>query len=425
VNPLKAGLWRILVADNRVVVTGLGCVSPLGLDVKSTWEACLAGKSGVGNITKFDASGFKTRIAAEVKDFDPTVWIDRKEIKKMDTFIQYALACSSMALDDAAFKVEPENAERVGVYIGAGLGGLPEIERQKKIIDEEGPRRVSPFFIPMVIVNLAPGYVAMQTGAKGPNFSIVSACATGAHCIGEAAHAIRRGDIDVAIAGGAESTITPLGVGGFNALRALSTRNEEPERASRPFDKDRDGFVMGEGGGILIIESLEHARKRGATIYAELAGYGATCDAYHITSPDPQGDGAARCMKMAMRTGGVGPEEVDYINAHGTSTPLNDFFETLAIKSVFGERAGKLMISSTKSVTGHCLGAAGSIEAIFSVLAIRDGIVPPTMNYETPDPECDLDYVPNVARKAEVRAVLSNSFGFGGTNATLLFKKFQ
>jgi 3-oxoacyl-[acyl-carrier-protein] synthase II len=265
----------------------------------------------------------------------------------------------------------------------------------------------------------------MQTGAKGPNFSIVSACATGAHCIGEAAHAIRRGDIDVAIAGGAESTITPLGVGGFNALRALSTRNEEPERASRPFDKDRDGFVMGEGGGILIIESLEHARKRGATIYAELAGYGATCDAYHITSPDPQGDGAARCMKMAMRTGGVGPEEVDYINAHGTSTPLNDFFETLAIKSVFGERAGKLMISSTKSVTGHCLGAAGSIEAIFSVLAIRDGIVPPTMNYETPDPECDLDYVPNVARKAEVRAVLSNSFGFGGTNATLLFKKFQ
>ncbi|TAL17227.1 beta-ketoacyl-[acyl-carrier-protein] synthase II [bacterium] len=413
------------MADNRVVVTGLGCVSPLGLDVESTWEACLAGKSGVGNITKFDASGFKTRIAAEVKGFDPTVWIDRKEVKKMDTFIQYAIACSSMALDDAGFKVDPENAERVGVYIGAGLGGLPEIERQKKIIDEEGPRRVSPFFIPMVIVNLAPGYVAMQTGAKGPNMSIVSACATGAHCIGEAAHAIRRGDIDVAIAGGAESTITPLGVGGFNALRALSTRNEEPERASRPFDKDREGFVMGEGGGILIIESLEHAQKRGATIYAELAGYGATCDAYHITSPDPQGDGAARCMKMAMRTGGVTPGEVDYINAHGTSTPLNDYFETLAIKSVFGERAGKLMISSTKSVTGHCLGAAGSMEAIFSVLAIRDSIVPPTMNYETPDPECDLDYVPNVARKAEVRAVLSNSFGFGGTNATLLFKKFS
>jgi 3-oxoacyl-[acyl-carrier-protein] synthase II len=342
----------------------------------------------------------------------------------MDTFIQYAIACSSMALDDSGFKVEPENAERVGVYIGAGLGGLPEIERQKKIIDEEGPRRVSPFFIPMVIVNLAPGYVAMQTGAKGPNMSIVSACATGAHCIGEAAHAIRRGDIDVAIAGGAESTITPLGVGGFNALRALSTRNEEPERASRPFDKDRDGFVMGEGGGILIIESLEHAQKRGATIYAELAGYGATCDAYHITSPDPQGDGAARCMKMAMRTAGLAPEDVDYVNAHGTSTPLNDFFETLAIKSVFGEKARKLMISSTKSVTGHCLGAAGSIEAIFSVLAIRDGIVPPTMNYETPDPECDLDYVPNKARKADIRAALSNSFGFGGTNATLLFKKF-
>ncbi|TLN23659.1 beta-ketoacyl-ACP synthase II, partial [bacterium] len=345
--------------NSRVVVTGLGCVSPLGLDVESTWAGCLAGKSGVGYITKFDASGFKTKIAAEVKDFDPTLWIDRKDTKKMDTFIQYAIASSMMALKDADYEVTPEEAERVGVYIGAGLGGLPEIERQKKIIEEEGPRKVSPFFIPMVIVNLAPGYVAMHTGAKGPNFSVVSACATGTHCIGEAFHAIRRGDVDVAIAGGAESTITPLGVGGFNALRALSTRNEEPERASRPFDKDRDGFVMGEAGAVLILESLEHAKKRGAKIIAELAGYGATCDAYHITSPDPQGDGAARCMKMAMKTAGLGPEDIDYINAHGTSTPLNDYFETLAIKSVFGERAPKVWISSTKSVTGHCLGAAG------------------------------------------------------------------
>jgi len=412
------------MADKRVVVTGMGVVSPLGLDASSTWEAALAGKSGAGPITKFDASGYKTRIAAEVKDFDPLKWIDRKDLKKMDIFIQYAIACTMMAMEDAGYQVSEEEAERVGVYIGAGLGGLPEIERQKALLDEAGPRRISPFFIPMVISNLAPGYVAMFTGAKGPNMAVVTACATGTHSIGEAMHAIKRGDIDVAFAGGVESTITPLGIGGFNALRAITTRNDDPAAASRPFDKDRDGFLMGEAGTVLVLESLEHARARGAEIYGEVAGYGATCDAYHITSPDPAGDGAARCMKMAMRSGGVGIDDVDYINAHGTSTPLNDFFETLAIKSVFGDRANDLWVSSTKSMTGHCLGAAGAIEAFFSIMAIKEGIAPPTINYETPDPECDLDYVPNSAREGDIRAVLSNSFGFGGTNATLLFKRF-
>jgi 3-oxoacyl-[acyl-carrier-protein] synthase II len=351
--------------------------------------------------------------------------MDKKDAKKMDVFIQYAVASAKMALAHSGYTIpEGEEAERVGTYIGAGLGGLPEIEAHKRVLDEGGPRKVSPFFIPMVIANLAPGYVAILTGAKGPNLSVVTACATGAHSIGEAGHAIRRGDIDVAIAGGVESTITPLAVAGFNALRALSTRNEEPEKASRPFEKDREGFVMGEAGAVLILEDLEHARARGAEIYAELAGYGASCDAYHLTAPDPEGEGAARAMKLALKSARMSPDDVDYINAHGTSTPFNDYFETLAIKKVFAERAKKIWISSTKSMTGHCLGAAGSLEAIFSVLAIRDGVAPPTINYDTPDPECDLDYVPNTAREGDIRAVLSNSFGFGGTNASLLFRRF-
>lgn len=412
------------MTDRRVVVTGLGCVSPLSLDAQTTWKACLEGRSGVGHITRFDSTGYKTRIAAEVKGFNPENYMDKKDAKKMDLFIQFAVAASKMAVEDSGLVIDDSNAPMVGVYIGAGLGGLPEIENEKRTLDEGGPRRVSPFFIPMVIANLAPGYVAILTGAKGPNLSVVSACATGAHSIGEAYHAIRRGDMDAAIAGGTEGTITPLAVAGFNALRALSTRNEEPEKASRPFDKDRDGFVIGEAGAVLVIEELNHARARDAHIYAELAGYGASCDAYHLTAPDPEGEGAARCMRMALKGAKVNIDEIDYINAHGTSTPFNDYFETLAIKKVFGEQAKNLWISSTKSMTGHCLGAAGSLEAIFSVMAIDSGSVPPTINYDTPDPECDLDYVPNTAREKDVRCVLSNSFGFGGTNASLVFKHF-
>ncbi len=410
----------------RVVVTGLGAITPLGVGAEESWQACTAGESGAGPITRFDAVGSKTQIAAEVKGFDASAYVDKKEVKKMDLFIQYAVAASRMALADAGLQVpEGEGAERVGVSIGAGLGGLPEIEAQHKVLLEAGARRVSPFFIPMVIVNLAPGYVAIVTGAKGPNLSIVTACATGAHSIGEAGHVIRRGEADVMIAGGVESTVTPLGIGGFNALRALSTRNDAPERASRPFDKDRDGFVLGEGGGVVILEELEHARRRGAKIYGELVGYGSSCDAYHITAPDPQGDGAARCMAMALRSAGAAPTDVQYVNAHGTSTPFNDYYETVALKRVFGDHAYKLWVSSTKSMTGHLLGAAGSVEAIFSLLAIRDGVAPPTINYETPDPDCDLDYVPNQARPGRIDCVLSNSFGFGGTNASLLFRRFE
>jgi 3-oxoacyl-[acyl-carrier-protein] synthase II len=393
--------------------------------MESSWENCINGVSGAGPITKFDASGgYKTRIAAEVTGFDPSVHMAMKDAKKMDYFVQYAVACAKMGLADADFEITDDEAEKVGVYIGAGLGGLPEIEKQKMVLENSGPRRVSPFFILKAIANLAPGYVAILTGAKGPNFATVSACATGSHAIGEAMHAIKRGDIDVAIAGGVEGTVTPLAIAGFNALRALSTRNDEPERASRPFDKNRDGFVLGEGGATLILEDLDHARKRGAKIYAELVGYGASCDAFHLTAPDPKGEGASRCMKMALRGAGMAPDEINYINAHGTSTGFNDYFETLAIKKVMGDHAYKTWISSTKSMTGHCLGGAGAIEALFSVLAIHSGVVPPTINYETPDPECDLDYVPNTAREGDIRAVLSNSFGFGGTNATLIFKRF-
>ena len=409
----------------RVVVTGMGMVSPLGMGVEKTWNALIQGKSGVGRITKFDSAGFDTQIAAEVKDFAPENFIDKKEARRMDIFIQYAMAAAVMAMEDSQFKITPQNAERVGVVVGAGLGGLTTIESFHKVLLEKGPGRISPFFIPMLIVNEAPGQISMRFGAKGPNSSVVTACATGNHNIGDAWKMIQRGDADAIIAGGVESTITPLAVGGFNAMKALSTRNSEPEKASRPFDKDRDGFVMGEGAGIILLEEMEQALNRGAKIYAEIIGYGLTGDAYHITAPAPDGEGAARCMAMALRDAGIRPEEVDYINAHGTSTEYNDLYETIAIKTVFKEHARKLPVSSTKSMTGHLLGGAGGVESIFTILTIFQGVIPPTINYETPDPNCDLDYVPNVARKAEVRVALSNSFGFGGTNAVLIFKKFE
>jgi len=400
-------------------------VSPLGTGVEKSWQALLQGKSGVGKITKFDPTGFDTQIAAEVKDFVPENFIDKKEMKRMDIFIQYAMAAAVMAVEDAQLKINPAHAHRVGVVVGAGLGGLTTIEAYHKTLMERGPGRISPFFIPMLIVNEAPGQISMRFGAKGPNTSVVTACATGNHNIGDAWRMIQRGDADAIIAGGVEATITPLAVSGFNAMKALSTRNGEPEKASRPFDKNRDGFVMGEGSGIIILEELTRALDRGAKIYAEIVGYGLTGDAYHITAPSPDGEGAARCMQMALASGGIAPEQVDYINAHGTSTYYNDIYETIAIKAVFKEHAKKLPISSTKSMTGHLLGGAGGVEAIFTILTLGQGIIPPTINYETPDPDCDLDYVPNVARKADVRLALTNSFGFGGTNAVLAFKKFE
>ena len=409
----------------RVVVTGMGMVTPLGTGVEKSWNSLIQGKSGVGRITKFDSTGFDTQIAAEVKDFAPENFIDKKEARRMDIFIQYAMAAAIMAMEDAQLKITPENAERVGVVVGAGLGGLSTIESFHKVLLEKGPGRISPFFIPMLIVNEAPGQISMRFGAKGPNSSVVTACATGNHNIGDAWKIIQRGDADAILAGGVESTITPLAVSGFNAMKALSTRNSEPERASRPFDKDRDGFVMGEGSGIILLEEMEQALKRGAKIYAEIVGYGLTGDAYHITAPAPDGEGAARCMAMAIRDAGIRPEEVDYINAHGTSTDYNDLYETIAIKTVFKEHARKVPISSTKSMTGHLLGGAGGVESIITILTMTRGVIPPTINYETPDPNCDLDYVPNVARQAEVRVALSNSFGFGGTNAVLIFRKFE
>jgi len=409
----------------RVVVTGMGMVTPLGTGVEKSWNSLIQGKSGVGRITKFDSTGFDTQIAAEVKDFAPENFIDKKEARRMDIFIQYAMAAAIMAMEDAQLKITPENAERVGVVVGAGLGGLSTIESFHKVLLEKGPGRISPFFIPMLIVNEAPGQISMRFGAKGPNSSVVTACATGNHNIGDAWKIIQRGDADAILAGGVESTITPLAVSGFNAMKALSTRNSEPERASRPFDKDRDGFVMGEGSGIILLEEMEQALKRGAKIYAEIVGYGLTGDAYHITAPAPDGEGAARCMAMALRDAGIRPEEVDYINAHGTSTDYNDLYETIAIKTVFKEHARKVPISSTKSMTGHLLGGAGGVESIITILTMTRGVIPPTINYETPDPNCDLDYVPNVARQAEVRVALSNSFGFGGTNAVLIFRKFE
>ncbi len=409
----------------RVVVTGMGLVIPIGIGVGTAWKNVCEGKSGIGPLTRFDTNGFETKIAAEVKDFNPELYIDKKEIKKMDLFIHYAIAATKEALEDAQLSITPENSERIGVIVGTGLGGLPSIERYHKVLLEKGPSRISPFFIPMLIANLASGQIAIQFGPKGPNTCVVTACATGGHCIGDAFRAIVYGDAEAMITGGTEANITPLTIGGFNAMKALSTRNDEPEKACRPFEKNRDGFVVAEGSGILILEELQFALKRKAKIYGELVGYGYTGDAYHITAPSPDGDGAVRCMRMAMKDAGLTPEDVDYINAHGTSTPLNDLTETIAIKTVFGDYAKKVPISATKSMTGHLLGAAGSTEAIFTLLSIRDGIMPPTINYEEPDPQCDLDYVPNVARRKPLKTAMSNAFGFGGTNATLIFRRFE
>jgi len=410
----------------RVVVTGIGLVTPLGNDTESTWSALVEGRSGIGRITRFDTADFPTKIAGEVRDFDPTKWIEPREAKHMDPFAQYGLAAADMALADAKLKVEPAIAERVGVYVGSGLGGVTTIERTHEELLKRGPRRgFSPYFVPKIIVNIVPGYVSIRTGAKGPSLSHVSACSTGAHSIGEAARAIERGDVDAMIAGGCEATITPLGVGGFNAMRALSVRNDEPTRASRPFDAGRDGFVMAEGAGILVLEELEFAKRRGARIYAELSGYGLSSDAHHITSPPDGGEGAVRCMNLAIRDARINPARIGYVNAHGTSTKQGDIAETRAMHAVFGEHAKRIAISSTKSMTGHMLGAAGGVEAAFTVLAIARGTLPPTINLEERDPECDLDYVPNRARPARLEAALTNSFGFGGTNATLLFTRFE
>ena len=409
----------------RVVVTGVGMVSPLGTGVEKSWSGALEGRSGIRTITRFDVTNFPVKIAGEVPDFDPALFVEKKEIKKMDSFIHYAVAAASMAFEDSGFKVTEENAERVGVYVGAGMGGLPAIEHWHDVLKEKGPDRVTPFFIPMVIINLASGQISIKIGAKGPNSCAVTACATGTHSIGDAFRLIQTDVADVMVAGGTESTITPLCVAGFNSMKALSTRNDDPTTASRPFDKDRDGFVVGEGSGIVVLEELESAKKRGAKIYAEVIGYGLNSDANHMTTPAANGEGAARCMKMALRSAGVNPEEVDYINAHGTSTHYNDLYETMAIKTVFGDHARKLAVSSTKGVTGHLLGAAGGVEAVFTALSLHHGVLPPTANYTTPDPDCDLDYVPNSARDAKPKVALSNSFGFGGTNGVLVFRKFE
>ncbi|MEE8382879.1 MAG: beta-ketoacyl-ACP synthase II [Thermodesulfobacteriota bacterium] len=409
----------------RVVVTGMGIISPLGTGVEKNWEAICQSKSGIAPITRFDTSDFVSKIAGEVKDFNPEDYMDKKEVKKMDIFIQFALASGKMAIQDSQLEIDESNADRVGVLVGAGIGGLSTIEKYHSILLEKGPKKISPFFIPMLIVNLAPGQISIYFGARGPNSSVVTACATGNHSIGEAFKIIQRGDADAMIAGGAESVITPLAVGGFSSMKALSTRNDEPERASRPFEKDRDGFVIAEGTGVLILEDLKHALKRGANIHAEIVGFGCNGDAYHISAPSPNGIGAAKCMEISMRDAGINYDEIDYINAHGTSTPLNDMAETMAMKTVFKDHAKKIAVSSTKSMTGHLLGAAGGVEAVYSILAIKHGVIPPTINYETPDPECDLDYVPNTPREAKVGFAMSNSFGFGGTNATLIFKEFS
>ena len=411
--------------SRRVVVTGVGLLTPLGLGTEASWEAIRAGKSGVGRITQFDASAFSCQIAGEVKGFDPASYIEKKEIKKMGRFIQFAIPAAEWALKDSGLQITPENAERVGVYIGSGIGGFEIMEREHQTLLEHGPRRISPFFIPAMIVNLASGQVSMRSGAQGPNSATATACTTSAHSIGDSFRIIARGDAEAMICGGTEACITPMGIGGFAAMRALSTRNEEPERASRPWDRERDGFVVGEGAGILVLEDLEGARQRGAPILAEIVGYGMSGDAYHVTAPPDNGDGAFRVMRNSLRDAGIGPGQVDYINAHGTSTEVGDRAETVAIKRAFGEHAYKLAVSSTKSMTGHLLGGAGGIEAGITVLAIRDQIAPPTINYENPDPQCDLDYVPNQARPMKIEYALSNSFGFGGTNGCLIFKRYQ
>lgn len=409
----------------RVVVTGVGLVTALGTGTEETWKGLCEGRSGVGRITRFDPSQFSVQIAAEVKDFEPLKWFDKKDLKKMDYFIYYAVAAADFAMKQSGLAIRPEIAERVGVFIGSGIGGFTVIEREHQALLEGGPRKISPFFIPSSIINLAAGQVSIRFGARGPNSAPCTACSSGAHAVGDAFRVISRGDADAMICGGSEAAITPMGVGGFAAMRALSTRNEEPRRASRPFDKDRDGFVVGEGAGVLVIEELEFAKKRGAKIIAELVGYGMSGDAFHITLPPDDGNGALRVMLNAVTDAGVRPEQVDYINAHGTSTPPNDRIETYAIKNLFGEHAYKMTVSSTKSMIGHLLGAAGAVEAGITSLVVERGVIPPTINYETPDPDCDLDYVPNEMRRADVRYALSNSFGFGGTNASLLFKRYE
>jgi len=408
----------------RVVITGVGLVTPLGTGVDKNWQAVMEARSGTGPVTRFEASDFPTRIAGEVKDFRAEDFIEKKEIKKMDLFIQYAVAAAHMAMEESRLSITADNEDMVGVIVGVGIAGLSSIEEYHHLFLESRLKKVSPFFIPKLIANLAPGQISIRLGAKGVNYTTTSACSSGAHAIGEAFRLIRLGEQDAMIAGGAEAALTPLGLAGFIAMKAVSSRNDEPEKASRPFDRNRDGFVMAEGAGILVLEELEQAKKRGAKIYAEIIGYGANADAYHMTAPSPNGEGAMRCMKLALRSGQINPLEVDYINAHGTSTPYNDATETQAIKRVFGEHAARLAVSSTKSMTGHLLGAAGGVEGVFSALALHHQCMPPTINYEEPDPECDLDYVPNAPRRAPIRVALSNSFGFGGTNACLAFRRW-
>jgi 3-oxoacyl-[acyl-carrier-protein] synthase II len=411
--------------QRRVVVTGVGLVSSVGIGTQATWDAIVAGTSGIQSITHFDATEFSSRIAGEVRGFDPLAYIEKKDVKKMDVFIQFAIAASLFAVEDARLAITPENADRVGTFIGSGIGGFATIEREHSELLNGGPRRISPFFIPASIINLAAGQVSIRVGARGPNLATCTACTASAHAVGESFEIIRRGDADVMIAGGSEAAITPLSVGGFAAMRALSTRNDEPTRASRPFDRDRDGFVIGEGSGMLILEELSVAVARGANIYAEIVGYGLSSDAFHLTGQPPDGNGAVRSMQMALKKAGVRPEEIDYINAHGTSTPINDPTETLAVKRTFGDHAKTLVMSSTKSMTGHLLGAAGGLEAGITALAVRDQVAPPTINLDVPDSSCDLDYCANVKRPMRIRHALSNSFGFGGTNGTLLLKKYE
>ncbi|MBI1894713.1 MAG: beta-ketoacyl-ACP synthase II [Candidatus Rokubacteria bacterium] len=412
------------MTDRRVVVTGLGAVTPVGNTVEEFWTAMCEGRSGMGPITKFDATTYPTRFAAEVRGFDPLRWMEKKEVKKMDPFIHYALAAGIMAVEDTGLDFAKEDPGRCGSLIGSGIGGMTTILDFHKVLIERGPDRVSPFFIPSLIINMASGQLSIRYGIKGPNSAVVTACATGNHAIGDAFKIIQRGDADVMLAGGTEACILGLALAGFCSIKAVSTRNDAPEKASRPFDRDRDGFVMGEGAGVVVLETLEHAVRRDARIYAEVIGYGMTADAYHMTAPDPDGDGATRAMALTLQDAALDPTQVGYINAHGTSTPYNDKTETLAIKRVFSDHAQRLAVSSTKSMTGHLLGAAGGVEAIATVLALYHGILPPTINYETPDPECDLDYVPNQARKQQVEVALSNGFGFGGTNATLAFRRY-
>ncbi len=418
------------MSNRRVVITGTGLITALGTGTEKNWQALLAGRSGIAPITRFEVGKIDTRFAGEVKDFQPEQFIDKREVRRMDLFAQYALAATEMAIKESGLPIGSDAPhgyapEKVGVIVGSGIGGLSSLEEQHRKGLEKGFDRLSPFFIIQMITNMAPGLISIRYGCKGPNWSPVSACATSAHSIGEAWKSIRLGETDAVIAGGSEAAITPLGMGGFSVMKAMSTRNEDPAGASRPFDKERDGFVLGEGAGIVVLEELEHAKKRGANILAELVGYGANSDAHHVTAPAPEGEGAARCMRLALASAGMNPEDVGYINAHGTSTPLNDLHETQAIKTVFGAHARKLAVSSTKSMTGHMLGAAGGAETVISVLALRRGVLPPTINYTTPDPECDLDYVPNQAREQRVDAVMSNSFGFGGTNTVLVFKRFK